>query len=95
MPFKKGEGGRHPGVPNKATAAIKAVAQLHGEAAVSVLVGIMKNRKAPHASRVAAANALLDRGYGKPAQALTDADGGPLIPAKVVHEHISGTGENH
>lgn len=30
----------------------------------------LRARKAPHAARVAAANAILDRAYGKPAQAL-------------------------
>jgi hypothetical protein len=36
--------------------------------AINTLVAIMNNEKAQPAARVAAANALLDRGYGKPTQ---------------------------
>jgi hypothetical protein len=31
----------------------------------------MLDKDAPHAARVTAANSILDRGYGKPAQALS------------------------
>ncbi|MEE8203528.1 MAG: hypothetical protein V3R74_07195, partial [Alphaproteobacteria bacterium] len=48
------------------------------EKAVKVLVGIMSQSKAPAAARVAAANALLDRGWGKAAQSHTEGDGGPV-----------------
>lgn len=57
---------------------IKSLARTYTAAAVKTLVGIMKQPKAPPAARVAAANSLLDRGWGKPAQALTGEDGGPL-----------------
>jgi hypothetical protein len=40
------------------------------EEAINTLVTIMKNPKAPAAARISAAQALLDRGYGKPAQAI-------------------------
>ena len=47
--------------------------------AIRTLAGIMKQTKAPAAARVAAANALLDRGWGKAAQAITGEDGeGPV-----------------
>ena len=36
--------------------------------AINTLSNIMHDEKAPPAARVAAANALLDRGYGKPTQ---------------------------
>ena len=36
--------------------------------ALETLSGIMQSKKAPAAARVAAANSLLDRGYGKPLQ---------------------------
>jgi hypothetical protein len=39
--------------------------------AINTLVSIMQNEKAPPAARVAAANLLLDRGYGKPAQPIS------------------------
>lgn len=47
---------------------------------VRVLNGLATNVDTPHATRVAAANSLLDRGYGKPAQAiaLTDVNGEDL-----------------
>jgi hypothetical protein len=38
--------------------------------AINTLAAIMKNPKAPAAARISAAQALLDRGYGKPAQAV-------------------------
>lgn len=67
---KPGErrGGRQKGVPNKATAEIKALAQVHGPDAIATLVKIMQGAKQPSASRVAAAKELLDRAYGKSAQ---------------------------
>jgi hypothetical protein len=44
-------------------------------AAINALVSIMNNPKASDAARVSAANALLDRGYGKPQQHITGGDG--------------------
>jgi hypothetical protein len=38
--------------------------------AIDTLASIMRDPKAPAAARVSAAQALLDRGYGKPAQAI-------------------------
>jgi hypothetical protein len=38
--------------------------------AINTLAAIMKDVKAPAAARISAAQALLDRGYGKPAQAI-------------------------
>jgi Family of unknown function (DUF5681) len=46
-----------------------AAREVTGEA-INALVAIMKNPKAPAAARISAAQALLDRGYGKPAQAI-------------------------
>ncbi len=62
----------------KAKADIRSLARSQTEKAVKVLVGIMSQSKAPAAARVAAANALLDRGWGKAAQSHTDEDGGPV-----------------
>lgn len=83
-------GGRQAGTPNKATAAVKEAAALHGPKAVLVLAGIMNDAEAPPAARVAAANAILDRWAGKPAQAVTGPDGGP-IATKVIHEEAHGS----
>lgn len=49
---------------------IKTLARSHTEAALRVLAGIMRQKDAPPAARVAAAQALLDRGWGKAVQAL-------------------------
>jgi hypothetical protein len=58
-------GGRKAGVPNKATAAIKALAEPYSGDAIQTLAGIMLDAKAPHAARIAAARELIDRGHGK------------------------------
>ncbi|MGZ0105197.1 hypothetical protein [Achromobacter sp. KK8] len=73
---KPGErrGGRKKGVPNKATAEIKALAQQHGPEAIATLVSIMKGTKQPPAARVAAAKELLDRAYGKSVQPIEGGD---------------------
>ena len=47
-----------------------ALAREHTELAITTLVDIAKQTKAAPAARVAAASALLDRGWGKPAQAI-------------------------
>ena len=45
---------------------LRELARAHSARAVSVLAKIMTNAKSPPAARVAAANAILDRGYGRP-----------------------------
>ena len=47
---------------------IRSLARAHTVTAIRTLAGVMKEPKAPHAARVAAATALLDRGWGKPEQ---------------------------
>ena len=54
----------------KAPTEIKSLARSHTSAALRVLAHIMNEISAPPAARVAAAQALLDRGWGKAAQAL-------------------------
>jgi len=61
--------GRKPGVPNKLTADIKALAAQYGPEALETLVRIMNEGESEQA-RISAAKELLDRGYGRPAQAL-------------------------
>lgn len=60
--------GRKAGIPNKSTKALKEIAGEYTEAAVKTLVEVMEDPEAPPAARVAAADKLLDRGHGKPAQ---------------------------
>jgi len=44
----------------------------------------MNQRKAPPAARVAAANALLDRGWGKPGQPITGENGEGALTVEVI-----------
>ena len=60
MPF-------HP--PKEAKEDIRDYARKYGHQAIDVLTRAMNGKEVPYSARVAAANALLDRGYGKPAQA--------------------------
>jgi hypothetical protein len=62
-------GGRQAGTPNKTTAEIKEVARQYGTEAVEKLAELMRNNDNPQVQR-AAAEALLDRGYGRPSQAV-------------------------
>jgi hypothetical protein len=54
---------------------VQALARKHTKEAINTLAAIMADEKAPPAARVAAASAILDRGYGKPA----------------LHQHLTGT----
>ena len=47
---------------------IRSIARSHGPSMVHVLRGIALEPTAPAPARVAAANSLLDRGFGKPEQ---------------------------
>jgi len=69
--FQKGQSG-NPGGRPKADFAIQELARSHGPAAIETLAKIAAKGKSESA-QIAAATALLDRGYGKPAQlAVTD-----------------------
>ena len=68
-PFKPGQSG-NPGGRPKIIAEVRDLAREQTENAVNVLTGIMNDEEAPHAARVTAANSLLDRGWGKPAQSV-------------------------
>lgn len=76
---KRGGAGRPKGAVNKATADIREAAQEFTEQALAVLVEVMTTGDSA-AARVAAANSVLDRGHGKPTQAIeaTGKDGAPL-----------------
>ena len=65
---KRAGAGRPKGTPNKATASIRDAAQAYTEDALRTLVEVMNDKEQPGPARVGAANAILDRGYGKPKQ---------------------------
>ena len=71
-PFQSGNHGGRP----KMLAEVQELAGQHTTDAVETLVSIMRSPKVAAAARVSAANALLDRGYGKAPQ----------------HQHITGEG---
>ncbi|MGY3074799.1 uncharacterized protein (UPF0147 family) [Bradyrhizobium sp. LM6.10] len=57
---------------------IKSLARTHTAVAMKTLVQIMRDKKAPAHARVSAANAILDRGWGKALQPIASEDGKPL-----------------
>jgi hypothetical protein len=59
----------------KATADIRSLARAQTELAIRTLTGVCGSEAAPAAARVSAAQALLDRGWGKAPQAHTGEDG--------------------
>lgn len=62
---------------SKAPIDIRSLARNHTEAAINTLAGISSNGK-QESARVAAAQALLDRGWGKPTQPISGDDENPL-----------------
>ena len=90
MGFKKGEGGRPKGVKNKASGEIQRLARQHTPAALKELVRLSTKAESEQA-RVAACREILDRGYGRPQQAVTvsgDEDA-PLV-TRVIHQEADG-----
>ena len=63
-PFRKGQSGNPSGRPRR-DHDIGQLARSHTAAAVETLVLIMRSPSTPASSRVMAASALLDRGWGK------------------------------
>jgi hypothetical protein len=92
-----GHGGRRPGAGRRqgqvsqAKRDIAERAREHGDAALNVLIKIAKDDQQPAAARVGAANAILDRGYGKPMQAveMTGANGGPILSQTIDASKLS------
>ena len=64
--FKPGQSGNPGGLPKNVTE-IRAIARQYTETAIKTLVKVARHGKSESA-RVAAAEAILDRGYGRPTQ---------------------------
>lgn len=90
MPFEAGKSG-NPGGRPKENAEVKRLARSHGVAALLKLVAL-KDSPDERIS-LAAAQALLDRGFGKPSQELQhtggeDEDGNSIPLAGILVEHV-------
>lgn len=73
MAFVKGKSGNPSGRPKKLLPDGRSLADLakgYTEQAINALVEVLTEEGAPHAARITAATALLDRGWGRPAQSL-------------------------
>ena len=68
--------------PTRTITEIRSLARSHTRAALNVLVGVMRSKDATAAARVSAANAILDRGWGKAIQAIENGDDGAL---EIIH----------
>jgi hypothetical protein len=62
--------GRPAGSPNRAGRELREAASKHTDEALAVLVALMNDVEQPGSVRVSAAQAVLDRGHGKPMQAV-------------------------
>jgi uncharacterized protein (UPF0147 family) len=76
--FQPGQSG-NPGGRHKGLAEVMALARTYTKAAIETLATIMQDEAAPKHARVAAASALLDRGYGKPPQSLEHTGTGTVL----------------
>ena len=79
---------------SKTITEIRSLARSHTRTAINVLVGVMRAKDATPAARVSAATAILDRGWGKPVQALQNGEDGALelihrIERVIVHPENS------
>jgi hypothetical protein len=79
-PFQKGaDERRNAGGRPKEIGHVKDLARAQTESAINTLIEIASGVEHPSPARVAAATALLDRGWGKPTQMIGgDAEAGPV-----------------
>ena len=81
--------GRPKGALNKSTAEMRQYASQYTEEAIECLVGLMRQTRSLSAQG-AAAQYLLDRCYGRPAQSVAvagDAEGPPI--RQIIHQYLT------
>lgn len=81
----------------KAPLEIRSLARKHTKQAIEVLVSVMEQPNAPPAARVMAAQALIDRGWGKAAQTveITGEITSKVIRAPAVAENTITWSDEH
>jgi hypothetical protein len=79
-------------MPKKALTEIRSLARSHTRSAINALVGVMRSKDATHAARVSAANAILDRGWGKAAQALENGNEALELIQLLIWDKVLGLG---
>jgi len=85
--------GRPPGAVSKAKRELMSMAEDHAEAALQTLVDIAGNKDEAAAARVSAANSILDRAYGRPAQGVNlDATISTSDPLSTLLEKVAAAG---
>ena len=82
-------------VKSKAAAQIRALARRHTRAAIKVLAAIMNQSDGPATARVSAAQALLDRGWGKAAQLIAGEEGGLAVIARIERVIVDPSQKNN
>jgi hypothetical protein len=70
--------GRPKGIPNRSTLAFRNFVREYTDYAVDLHAEVMQNKKLDYRLRMEAARWLVDRGYGKAPQQITDPDDGPV-----------------
>lgn len=84
---KRPGAGRKPGAVSRAKRELADMAKDYAELALQTLVDVAGSPKASESARVSAAVAILDRGYGKPFQAV-QLSGDANAPVQVVQYTI-------
>ncbi len=90
MPFKKGQSG-NPGGRKKVDQKVTDLARKYTTDAIKALARIMNDKKSGGQAVVAAANALLDRGWGKPRQVIDGDKNNPLSGKWIIEFTNNGT----
>ncbi|WP_249119031.1 MULTISPECIES: hypothetical protein [unclassified Bradyrhizobium] len=74
---------------------IRSLARSHTKTAINVLVKIMQSKDATPAARVSAANAVLDRGWGKAMQPSESGNDGSKKPPERIERLIVNPDDPH